>query len=237
METLSKKGHSSAVLLQPSGRRISPLKDQGGITLIELVVVLLLIGVGFGVVAVRTGSYSYWREEGFIRRLSETIVFMHYQAVTDQAFYQLEFDFDTHTYSVGVIRPDADISEELKLLASDAGHLTLELATFLSPAIGRSHTVIPPPSFPSLAEPIEIPPEIVFTDIRTMRGKKVAAEGGKAYILFSPRGFSEFSVLHFETSNGGPVTILVNPFTGNTTIYREYRDFQWTYGKDKDGRR
>ena len=204
---------------------------QLGITLIELVVVLLLIGVGFAVLAVRSGSYSFWREEAFIRELSETIVFMHHQAIADQAFYRLEIDFDTKIYSVGVIRPDADIPEELKAMASDAGNLTLELATFLSPAIGRSHTVIPPPSIPSLAEPVAIPPEIVFSDVRTMRGVHNAREGGKAYILFSPRGFSEFSVLHFETSGGDQITMLVNPFTGNTTIYRgQYRDFQWTYG-------
>ena len=227
------RNFSPSIIHTRRRRFAARLRRSRAFTLIELVVVLLLLGVAFAVVAVRTGSFSYWREEGFIRQLSETIVFLHHQAITDQAFYRLEFDFDAKLYTVGVIRPDADISEDLKALAADAGTLTLELATFLSPAIGRSHTVIPPPNVPSLAEPVEIPEEINFTDVRTMRGKKSAAEGGKSYILFSPRGFSEFSVLHFQTSNGGDTTLLVNPFTGNTTLYREYRDFEWTYNKKK----
>jgi hypothetical protein len=67
-----------------------------------------------------------------------------------------------------------------------------------------------------------------------MRGLKPASEGGTAYMLFSPRGFSEFSVIHIVLSNGAPVTILVNPFTGGTEIYREYKDFKWTYGRNKE---
>jgi prepilin-type N-terminal cleavage/methylation domain-containing protein len=206
-------------------------KFSSGFTLIEIVIVLFVIALATGVLLVRMGTFGYWRQEGFIRSLSETIVFLHHQAIVDQAFYRMDFNLEKNTYQVGVIRPESDIREDLSAISTDAGNLTLELAAFLSPAIGKTHTLIPPPSMPSLAEKVEFPPEVRFQDIRTMRGKKLASEGGEAYILFSPRGFSEFAVLHLEDVTGQPVTILVNPFSGNTSIYREYKDFQWTYGK------
>ena len=181
----------------------------------------------------RAGSFTFWREEAILRRLPETIEFLHHQAITDQAFYRLEFNFKDNNYSIGVIRPDSDVAQDLAAIGSDAGTLTLELAAFLSPAIGGSSTLIPPPNFPSLADPVPLPGDMRFEDVRTMRGKYTSAEADSAYMLFSPRGFSEFAVVHLRLSNNSPVTILVNPFTGLTTMYRDYRDFEWTYGKEK----
>jgi prepilin-type N-terminal cleavage/methylation domain-containing protein len=213
------------------GRRSRSL--QKAFTLIELVIVLLLIGLLLGLIGFRTGTFSFWKEEGFIRQLTETVTFLHHQAVTDQAFYRLEFDFDHNTYRIGVMKSDFESDDSLKDLAVEAGTLSIELAAMLNPSLGEDQTMIPPPSFPSLAEPVQLPSGTVYKDVRTMRGMKSASEGGTAYMLFSPRGFSEFSVIHLTLSNGAPVTILVNPFTGGTDIYREYKDFKWTYGRNK----
>lgn len=206
-------------------------RNNKGFTLIELFVVFALISITLGILAVRTGTYSFWRQESFIRQLSDTIAFLYHQAISDQAFYRIDFDFKERTYRVGLIRPEYDVSNVN--VAQDAGILTLELASLVSPAVSPNHTLIPPPSFPSLGTPVEFPPEVNVTDIRTMRGKQVPGEGENPYILFSPRGFSEFAVLHFEAYDGSPFTILINPFSGNTTVYREYKDFQWTYGRNK----
>jgi hypothetical protein len=90
--------------------------------------------------------------------------------------------------------------------------------------------MIPPPLFPSLAKPVPFPEGVTLTDVRTMRGMKTE---GTPYVHFSPRGFSEFCVIHLRLQNGSELTILVNPFTGLTEIYREYKDFEWTYGHQK----
>lgn len=204
-------------------------------TLIELALVIMIVGVLVALLTVRSGNFSFWREEGFLRRLSETIVLLHHQAVTDQAFYLLKFDFRKNEYSVNVMRPEEEeASDELLQQASqDAGNLSLELAAFLSPALGKTQTLIPPPSFPSLAEPVPLPPDVSFIDVRTMRGVQDPQQNEDAYILFSPRGFSEFAVIHLRFSQGNPITILINPFTGLTEIYRSYKDFEWTYGRNQ----
>ena len=52
-------------------------------------------------------------------------------------------------------------------------------------------------------------------------------------IIFSPKGFVDFSVIHLYNDRGGEYTILVNPFTGFTEQYNEYKDFEWTYNDNK----
>lgn len=225
-------------LMTPSqGRKICLNKQSrarekylsAGFTLIELAIVVLIIGGLGALVAARTNTFSYWKEEGYIRNLSETINFLHYQAVVDQALYRMEFDFETSSYVIGILRPEEE-NEELQELGSEVGNLSFELAAFLNPGVQGAATFIPPPSMPSLAKPVPPPEGIQFTEIRTMRGKET---DGKPFIMFSPRGFSEFAVVHLQLSTGEPITILVNPFTGLTSIIREYKDFTWTYGRDK----
>ncbi len=215
--------------------RLSPARPvqsrASGFTLVELIVVIAIFSVIMTVIGIRVGAVAYYKEEGFIRRLSETIVFLHHQAVADQAFYHLEFDLDQNSFAVGIMRVDSEIDESLKDIASDVGVLSLELAAFLNPALGEEQTLIPPPSYPSLAEPIFLPQDCFIEDIQTMRGKKMRSEGGKVYISFSPRGFSEFAVIHLRMSRGTPITILVNPFTGLTELFREYKEFEWSYGR------
>lgn len=208
--------------------------NSGGFTLVELVLVIVIIGLVFGVVGLRSGSFDFWKEEGFIRRISETLSFLHHQSVADQAFYRIDFDLEKNEYRVRVVRTEEhDDEERLAEIAADAGAISLELAAFLNPSVGRSQTLIPPPSIPSLADPQPFPPGMSIIDIRTMRGVATPGQDESAYILFSPRGFSEFAVLHLRLSNGQPLTMLVNPFTGLTEIYREYRDFEWSYGRKR----
>lgn len=204
-----------------------------GFTLLELIVVLIIIGVAGTLMALRLGTFTFWEHEGYIRRLTETISFLHHHAVVDQTFYRMEFDFEERSYTVGAMRVEEESTSELIELASELGILSVELAAFLSPSIGKTQTIIPPPSFPSLAEPVVAPKGLLIRDVQTMRGKQEPGVGPRPYIMFSPRGFSEFAVIHLGLTGESSVTILVNPFTGVPEILREYKDFEWTYGRSK----
>ncbi|RMD86381.1 MAG: prepilin-type N-terminal cleavage/methylation domain-containing protein [Candidatus Dadabacteria bacterium] len=204
-------------------------KAKAGFTLIELSLVILIIGAVLALVGVRTHTFYFWKEEGFLRSLSETIEFLHYQAVMDQAYYRMEIDLDKNLYRVGVMKSE-DETAYIKSLDPTLGNIALELAAFLNPGIGSTATFIPPPSIPSLSKPVHPPSGTRFTEVRTMRGK---SNKGKPYIMFSPRGFSEFSVIHLKQQGGDEITIVVNPFSGRTKIIRGYKDFIWTYGRRK----
>lgn len=212
-------------------------KVEAAFTLVELIIVILIIGVMMTLVGIGSGTFAFWREEGFIRKLSEVMVFLHHQAPIDQEYYRIEFDFEKNQYQVGVMKNISNADPAQLAALQDAGELSLELAAFLSPSIGENQEVIPPPSFPSLAEPEIFPPGMLIEDVHTMRGKIDARGKERAYVLFSPRGFSEFAVIHLRTSSGAPVTIAVNPFTGITEIFREYKEFSPTYGREREPRK
>jgi hypothetical protein len=188
------------------------------------------MGLLLGVVSNRVGALDPWKERAAIRRLAELVVFLNNQAVMDQAFYRLEFDLQERSYRVGVMRPDDTISSNPN--AQNLPPLALELAALLSPSLSGDTTMIPPPSFPSLAKPTVLPGQLTFVDVVTPRGKAgVDDKRGNPFLLFSPRGASEFGVLHLALSDSKQVTILVNPWTGLAELFNEYKEFQWNLGK------
>ena len=202
-----------------------------GLTLIELLVTVTIIAATFVLIGSRLGVANFWKEEGFLRKFRETITFLYQQAVVDQVYYQLQVDFEKQEYQIFAVKAEGEEQSDDVPVQEDVGYLTQELAAILSPAIGSSYTLIAPPSFPSLGEAVQFPGELKLTSIKTARGNFDARETDKAYILFSPRGFSEFAVIHFDQGSEGKVTILINPFVGSTEIFREDRDFDWTYGR------
>ena len=210
----------------------SDRKHERGFTLVELVLVILIIGLSMGLISVRLGVLDFWREQTALRKLSETIVLLNTQAVMDQAFYRMEFDLEKNQYSVGVMRPEDTITQTAN--GVNLPPLALELAALLSPAIADGSTMIPPPSIPSLAQPTTLPGRLVFLDIVTPRGKTARGDSREnPFLMFSPRGFSEFGVIHLSSGENSAVTILSNPWTGLAEIFREYKDFEWTLGKQK----
>ena len=218
-----------------------------GFTLIELLVVIMILAIVYALVMPRLPSVRYWREEAMLRQLSELITFLHFQAMNDGMYYRLEFDLrgtldecrGTPCYRVGqIVAEGQDLSAIQQATVSggnSGGLLSVELADFLNPSTGEYQNMVPPENFPSMAKPVPLEPDTEISSIRTMRGLETPnnSQDERPYVLFSPRGFSEFAVIHLQLSNrDNKVTILINPFTGLTDIYRsrEFKDFQWTYG-------
>jgi prepilin-type N-terminal cleavage/methylation domain-containing protein len=203
---------------------------QRGFTLIELVLVIAIMGLMIGIFSVRLSDINFWKEEAALRKLSELVIYLNNAAVMDQSFYRIEFDLENRQYRVGVVQ---NVSSIMQVQSGvNLPPLQLELSALLSPDMGDESTVIPPPSHPSLAEPTTLPGAMQFLDVMTPRGK--VATGDKRenpYLIFSPRGTSEFGVIHVALGPGHPATILVNPWTGMAEVYREYKDFQWNLGR------
>ena len=230
-------------LIRKSGIR------QAGFTLLEILLVITLMVV-IVVVLVRpeVGSFRYWEQEGEIKKISELITFLYYQALSDGENYRLEFSLDEepHAYRVGQLAPDGlgledgggDIAEETEedpAPTYESGTLIAqEIEQFLHPQSTKFTTMVPPQNLPSFAEPMQLPIGMTITDIRTIRGDyTTSSPEDRPHILFSPRGFVEFAVIHLrmERNEDAEVTLLVNPFTGVVDIYREYKQFEWSYGK------
>jgi prepilin-type N-terminal cleavage/methylation domain-containing protein len=211
-------------------RRYPKGHTERAFTLIELVLVITIMGLMIGIFSVRLSDINFWKEEAALRKLRDLVVYLNNAAVMDQSFYRLEFDLENRQYRVGVIKNDSSIIQNQS--GANIPLLRLELSAMLSPDMGDESTLIPPPSMPSLAEPTTLPGQMEFLDVMTPRGK--ATTGDKRenpYLIFSPRGTSEFGVIHVALGPGHPVTILVNPWTGMAEVYREYKDFKWNLGR------
>jgi len=220
------KAHKNCLLKNHSKGR-----SRQGFTLIELILVIAVVSALLLFGLRKTSSAQFWRRQAALRELSETMRFLFHQAVADQSFYQIEFDLERGTYTVGAIRPEPESDKRFQELAADAGNITLELNAFLNPSYGETHTVIPPPNFPSLGKPRQLPAGITFEEIYTPKGWTRRSEKKKVRIRFSPRGFSEFMVIHLLLGGEGKKTIVNNPFTGLTQIFDDWKDYKWTFGK------
>lgn len=218
--------------MNPSLRtRRPPVRVQeGGFTLIELILVIVIVGLATGLLSVRLGAFDFWKEQTALRKLTETIVLLNHQAVIDQSFYRLEFDLDQNLFRVGVMRDeDPNITG---VAGVNASPLEMEESILLSPSMASGSTMIPPPSIPSLAQPTKLPGRLVMLDVVTPRGKVSRGEGRNApYLLFYPNGFSDFGVIHISTGENSSLTILSNPWTGIAETYPGYKEFKWTLGK------
>jgi prepilin-type N-terminal cleavage/methylation domain-containing protein len=224
-------------------------RKNSGFTLVELVIVVVIIGAIAGLLLTNFTSFNSGRTEDALRRISETITFLHHQAVSDQAFYQIEFNLKSakgdegegeQWYRVGVLKPEEEDQKELsELCTSETGTLSCELSDLLSPSVGTAQTFIPPPTFPSLWEKIYLPHSLLLEEVKTNRAivryqdSSIEVDGIKAYLLFSPRGFSDFAVIQYSRNQLQPYTQLVNPFTGIVETYKERKDFEWSYGKKR----
>ena len=221
------------------------LRHQVGFTLLEILLVITLMVVIVAVlVRPEVGSFRYWEQEGEIKKISELVTFLYYQALSDGENYRLEFNLheNPQSYTVGQLAPDGLAADPLEqeereepAPTYDSGTLIAqEIDHFLHPKSTRFTTMVPPQNLPSFAEPMQLPIGMEITDIRTMRGDyNTSSEEDRPFILFSPRGFVEFAVIHIrlERSSDAEVTLLINPFTGVVDIHREYKQFEWSYGK------
>ena len=198
------------------------MRKDRGFTIIELVIVITIMGMMVSLFIGKLSSINYWKEEGTLKKLSSTVAYLNTMAVIDQKFYIMEFDINGNQYRVGIVESNNRVDSKAPLMER-------ELAAMISPYIGDSETIISPPDTPSLAEPIILPGEMKFTDIMTPRGKSYAGDNreNKPYLIFSPRGVSEFGVIHIMMGPEHPVTVLANPWTGLAEVYREYKEFEW----------
>ena len=85
----------------------------------------------------------------------------------------------------------------------------------------------PPLEFPELAEPIPLVEGVTFKDVKV--GNE-PIESGITFIRFSPRGASQFALVHFLIEDSD-FTLFMNPSSGKVEIDDEYKDYEWTYGK------
>ena len=99
--------------------------------------------------------------------------------------------------------------------------------------------MIPPPAesaLSALGEPTKLGGRYVLLDVVTADGKfsREDTDAPKPGLRFSPRGVSDFGVIHISTGGDSAITIVANPWTGLAEFYPGYKDFEWTMSSQSD---
>jgi len=212
-------------------------KSESGVTLIEIVLVIVIIGVAGSLMMPNLSFTKRWNQESEIRKLSEVITFLYNRAIIEGKFYRLEFHMSEPGYQLGEIAAegiDNSAFEELASADAEKSNLSLKLATFLNPSQGEYQNMIPPKAFPSLGKPVKFVSDLKYTDIKNIKGTFLPGDSENPGMIFTPKGYADFTVIHLtlDENEDRQLTIFANPFTGISKIYREYKDFEWKYNEN-----
>ena len=213
-----------------------------------------------GLAAQRLDPIILWKQKEDIRKFAHTWEFLFHHAISRGETFRLVIDMDKDSYYVlREVRKREDIEvenvdylenlrtrkEKERRAAEDEELLEVEeevrvdeerrtgdLTTqFFEMAFADPYGAIQlarPSELKSLAKPKELTDGLSFQDMRVEENE---TDSGRAFIRLSPRGSSQFAVVHFLVEEEANFTVMMNPSTGKVSIKEGYEDFKWTYGK------
>ncbi|MDO8643946.1 MAG: prepilin-type N-terminal cleavage/methylation domain-containing protein [bacterium] len=183
--------------------------NQKGLTLIELMVTMVIVGILFSIVAVSYSSLAEVNLKQAAARLGSTSRYLRNKAITQKAVYRLIYNLEEGTYQV-------EVTKDAFVIA-----LTKE-----KPPVEGEESSVPAASFSAdeeyLLEPVKLPRGVFFKDVwmPVMQEKR---ESGKAYTYFFPSGFVTKTIVHFrDDDDEAHYSLLLHPYSGQVEAREGY---------------
>lgn len=179
---------------------------QGGFTLIELGLVILILGVMIAIALPRLGNRAYAQLNSETRKMALAYRYLRHAAILNGRSYRLVYDLDNHSYwaEVSEVAAPPEPLDEVGDELSDS---------FFPPAIEEQFTrdIDGPINLRKLPEPIG------FSDVElpTVWGKVME---GIAYTTFYPDGFVDISVVHLDNGQDVFTLYVPNGITGQVFV-------------------
>ncbi len=189
----------------PSARRARTSR-QGGFTLIELGLVILILGVMIAIALPRLGNRSYAQLNSETRKLALAYRYLRHAAILNGRNYRLMYDLDNHTYWAEVAEVAAP---ELPL---DDGSGELGLDSFAQE--------VPEQFTRDLDGPLnlrKLPDSIGFSDVELPHSWGKVFEG-VVFTMFYPDGFVDISVVHLDNGQDVFTLYVPNGITGQVFV-------------------
>lgn len=188
------------------GRRESARTRQGGFTLIELGLVILILGVMIAIALPRLGNRAYAQLNSETRKMALAYRYLRHAAILNGRSYRLVYDLDNHSYwaEVSEVAAQPEPLDEVDDELSD---------NFFPPEIEEQFTrdLDGPLNLRKLPEPIG------FSDVELPEVWGKVMEG-IAYTTFYPDGFVDISVIHLDNGQDVFTLYVPNGITGQVFV-------------------
>ena len=214
---------------------------QGGFTLVELLVVLVILGLmaGMSIRGLRTLTKSDLRAS--TSRLSGAIRYLFDRASTTGKYHRLVIDVDEGRYWAEVSddkfyiprEPETEASvKKLAELQADMDESDRRKAEMAEASGGFDMSKVQAQDFRpkrvrfgAFKETTLKPVKMKNTKVMDVYTPRVAdlVTTGRAYVYFFPLGQAEPAIVHLSDAGGETIySLVVHPITGRVRIYNEY---------------
>lgn len=207
---------------------------QSGLTLIEILVAMAIIGliVGVSVTALRSVfSVNMKRTAG---QLAATLRYLSNKAVTDHRYIRVIYDLQAQSYRIEECTEPILVSiedEEKEAIdaekqAEEGGDLVAEgeEGEGKEGEAKSTKTSSCVPSDSRLLKPVKLPSGVLFKDVVVsyLSGKR---EAGKAYTYFFPDGYATPTVVNFKDEDDEDhYSVELEALSGKVKVASEYRE-------------
>jgi general secretion pathway protein H len=192
--------------------------DQKGMTLIEIMIVVAIIGgmMALGTSVLFPGDEAKLREQSI--KLAATIKFVYNEAAIKNKYYRLAFDLDGKSYSVESSSDPFLVGIEQEATTKQKSSSAASKVPEASPNASPSFTE----ETDFMVRSTQLPSGIKFKDILVahMRDRQ---DKGKAYAYFFPNGWVERMVINLsDDDDQNFYSLEINPLTGKAKIRSSY---------------
>ena len=189
-------------------------RSEGGFTLIELGLVILIIGVMVAIAVPRLGNRAYAQLGSEARQLALAFRYLRHAAILNGRTYRLVYNLEEHSYWAEVGEITAPQVEEEE---NDENLDAFEDSDLFPPEIQETFTR-------DLDGPIglrKLPEPIGFSDVNLPEIAGKIFEG-QIFTSFYPDGAVDISVVHLDNGQDVYTLHMLNPFTGRVMVEPGY---------------
>lgn len=200
-------------------------KSSSGFTLIEILIVVIIIGGFFAVLAPGFFTKSDRELRGEIRKLSLLARDVRNRALITKKTHRIVFKMEERGTTFFVEEADGrvlieDPEDRLKFINSKKNFTESELEEYM-----KSNPFKKVERF-SKKGPLKLPPELSIKQIE-LQGIKEAFKTGDVEIYFMPEGFVELAVIQIQTKDEAlKWTLATSPLTGLMDVFEGHLDME-----------